>query len=96
MPFIRRRRIPLPLEHMPQMPPALRARNLRAVHAQRAVRVPLHRAGDAVEVGGPAAAGFEFVGCGVEGCGASCACLYQKKNISGDSFSCFIERWSLT
>ena len=28
-----------------------------------------HRAGDVVEVGGPAAAGFEFVGRFVEGCG---------------------------
>ena len=67
MPLIRRRRIPLPLEHMPQMPSALRACDLRPLHPKSAVRVPGHGAGDAVEVGGPTAAGFKLVGSCVEG-----------------------------
>ncbi len=67
MPLIRRRRVPLPLEHMPQMPAALGARDLGARHAEGAVRVADNGAGDAVEVGGPAAAGLELVRGAVEG-----------------------------
>lgn len=37
------------------------AHNLRPLHAERAVRVSRHRAGDVVEVRGPAAARFELV-----------------------------------
>ena len=75
MPLIRRRRISFPLKHMAQMATALRARNLRAIHAEGAVGVSLHGTRNAVEVGGPAAAGFEFVVGGVEGCLAGCAGL---------------------
>lgn len=71
MPLIRRRRIPLALEHMAQMAPAVAAHNLRARHAEGAVRVPRHGAGDAVEIGGPAAPGLELVRRAVEGRGAA-------------------------
>ncbi len=67
MPLIRRRRVTLPLEHMPQMPAALGARDLRARHAEGAVRVADDGAGDAVEIRGPAAAGLELVRGPVEG-----------------------------
>lgn len=52
---------PLPLEHMPQVPPAVRARNLRPHHAQRAVLEALHRAGERLEVGGPPAVRVELL-----------------------------------
>lgn len=61
MPLVRRRVIALPLEHMAQMPPAVGAHDLGAHHAVGAVLVPRHRAGDAVEVGRPAAPGRELV-----------------------------------
>lgn len=49
------------------MPPAVTTHNLRSLHPKRAIRIPLHGAGDGVEVRGPPAAGLEFVrGC-VEG-----------------------------
>lgn len=70
MPLIRRRRVPLPLKHMPQVPAAVRARNLRPCHAEGAVGVADDSAGDGIEVGGPAAAGFELMGGAVEGRGA--------------------------
>lgn len=70
MPLIRRRRVPLPLEHMPQMAPAVAAHDLSAGHAEGAVGVADDGAGDAVEVGGPAAAGLELVGGAVERGGA--------------------------
>ena len=64
---------------MPQVPPAFRARDLGARHAERAVGVAGDGAGDGVKVGGPAAAGFELVGRGVEGRVAGCAFLVAKK-----------------
>ena len=66
MPLIRRRRIPLPLKHMSQMPSTITTHNLRAIHPKRAIRMPRHRPGDTIEVCGPAASGFEFVRCAVE------------------------------
>lgn len=70
MPLIRRRRVPFALEHMAQVAAAVAADDLSARHAEGAVRVPDDGAGDAVEVGGPAAAGFELVGGAVERGGA--------------------------
>lgn len=70
MPLIRRRRIPLALEHMSQMTPAVGAQDLGALHAERAVGVAGDGARDAVEVGGPAATRFELVGGAVERGGA--------------------------
>lgn len=49
------------------MSPAVTTHNLRPLHPKRAIRIPLHRAGDGIKVRGPTAAGLEFVrGC-VEG-----------------------------
>ena len=79
MPLIRRRRIPLPLEHMPQMPSALTAHNLRARHAERTIGVPGHGAGDVVKVGGPAAAGLELVVGFVEGGAAAGAAVDARR-----------------
>ena len=64
---------------MPQVPPAFRARDLGARHAERGVGVAGDGAGDGVKVGGPAAAGFELVGRGVEGRVAGCAFLMVKE-----------------
>lgn len=70
MPLIRRRLIPLPLKHMTQMAPTIRTYNLRPRRAHRPIHAPLHGPRDAVKVRGPAAAGRELVGCGVQGRGA--------------------------
>ena len=67
MPLVRRRRVPLPLEHVPEVAAALAAGDLGARHAERGVGVPGHGAGEGVEVGGPAAAGFELVRRAVQG-----------------------------
>lgn len=67
VPLVRRRRVPLPLEHMPQVPAAVGADDLGALHAERGVEVPVDRPGDAVVVGGPAAAGLELVRGAVQG-----------------------------
>jgi len=61
MPLIRGRVIPLALKHMPQMPPALRAHNLRPCHAKRAICMSFDGAGNGVKEGRPSAAGLEFV-----------------------------------
>lgn len=61
MPLIRRRLIPLPLEHMPQMPPAVITHNLRPLHPKRIICKPLHSTRNRVKVRGPAAAGLELV-----------------------------------
>lgn len=53
------------------MTPAVTAHDLRPLHPERPVHVPDHRAGDGVEEGRPAAAGFELVGGFVEGCRAA-------------------------
>lgn len=60
---------------MAQVPAAAGADDLRARHAERAVRVAGHGAGEGVEVGGPAAAGLELVRGAVEGRGAGGAGL---------------------
>lgn len=75
MPLIRRRRIPLPLKHMPQVSPTITTHNLRALHPKRAIRMPRHGPRDAVEIRGPSAPGFEFVRRAVEGCGAGGAAV---------------------
>lgn len=67
MPLIRRRREPLPLKDMAQMPAAVGAHNLCPHGEQGAVLMALDGAGDAVKVGGPAAAAAEFVRGFVEG-----------------------------
>jgi len=50
------------------MSAAVGAHNLRPLHAETRVRVSRHRAGEAVEVRRPAAAGLELVVCFVQGC----------------------------
>lgn len=70
MPLIRRGRIPLPLKHMPQMPPTLGTHNLRPRHPKRAIRMPRHRAGDTIEVRRPSATTLELVARFVQGRGA--------------------------
>lgn len=67
MPLVGRCRVALALEDMAQMAAAVRTDNLRAGHAQRAIGVARHRAGNGIEEGGPAAAGFELVARLVEG-----------------------------
>lgn len=61
MPLVRRRLIPLPLEHMTQMAPARCARDLSPLHPPRPIDVPVHRARQTVEVSRPAAPALEFV-----------------------------------
>jgi hypothetical protein len=61
MPLICRRRIPLTLENMTQMTPAVTTHNLRPLHPKRAIRVSGHRTGDRVKVRRPAAPGLEFM-----------------------------------
>lgn len=61
MPLICRRRIPLALEDMAQMTPAVTTHNLRPLHPKRAIRMSSHGAGDRVKVRRPAAAGLEFM-----------------------------------
>lgn len=73
MPFVRWRREPLALKDMSQMAPAVRTGDFNTGHAEAPVLVPGHCARDTVEVGRPPAAGFELVGCFVEGSGAACA-----------------------
>jgi len=71
MPLVRRVRITLPLEHMSQMAPTVCAHNLCPRHAERAVSVSCHCAGNVVKVRRPAAARLEFVVGFVEGCVAT-------------------------
>jgi hypothetical protein len=73
MSLIRRRIIPLPFKDMAQMPTAVAAHDLRALHTERLVRMSRHRAGDAVKVRGPAAAALELVVGLVERRAAGCA-----------------------
>lgn len=61
MPLVRRRRIPLPLENMAQMPPTITAHNLRARHAERAVHVARDSARQGIEERGPATTGFKLM-----------------------------------
>lgn len=67
MPLVRRRRVAFPLEHVAQVAPAPAAGDFGARHAERGVGVAGDGAGEGVEVGGPAAAGFELVRRAVEG-----------------------------
>lgn len=62
MSLVRRRRVPLPLEHMSQMPSTIATHDFRPGHPERAIRMPRHRARDAIEIGRPSAAGLELVG----------------------------------
>lgn len=61
VPLIRGRGEPLALEDMAQVPAAVGAVDLDALHKQAVVLVALHGAGDAVEVGRPAAPAGELV-----------------------------------
>lgn len=88
MPLIRRRRVPLPLKHMPQMPSTVITDNLRPHHPKRTILVPLHRAGDRVEVRRPAAPGLELVRGFVEGCVAAGAGVYALFWVVGVVFAC--------
>lgn len=83
MPLIRRRRVSLSFEYMPQMSTTFRANNLCPLHTEGAVRMPSHSAWDRIEVCRPAAAGLELVGCAVERCFTGCAFLWGK--VSGTS-----------
>lgn len=67
MPLVRGRREPLAFEDMTKMAAAVGAHDLGAGHAEAAVLVAGHGAGDAVEVGWPAAARRELVRGLVEG-----------------------------
>ena len=70
MPLISRRRIPLSLKHMTQMPPTITTHNLRPLHPKRPIHMPRHSSGDSVKESRPSAPGFEFLVSGVQGCGA--------------------------
>lgn len=67
VPLVRRRVVPLALEDVAEVPAAVGAHNLGAGHAQRAVLVAHHGAGDGIVVGRPAAARLELVVRLVEG-----------------------------
>lgn len=66
MPLIRRRVVTLTLEHMAQVPAAVSTDDLRPLHAERAVCMSGDGAGNAVEIGWPSTARFEFMVGGVE------------------------------
>lgn len=55
------------------MASAVRTHDLRSLHAERAIGVASHSAGDVVEIGGPSASGFELVVCFVKRRVAGCA-----------------------
>lgn len=61
MPLVRGRRIPLSFEYMSQMASAVRAHNLRPLHAKCAICVSCDCARNVVKVRRPAAARLEFV-----------------------------------
>lgn len=67
VPLVGRRGVSLALEDVPQVSTAVAANNLRSLHAESAVGMPCHSAGDGVEERGPAAAGLELVLRGVNG-----------------------------
>lgn len=67
MPLIRRRGKALALEDMAQVTPTVGTHNLGPHREERAVLVAHHGTGDAVKVGGPAAAAAELVRGLVEG-----------------------------
>ena len=61
MPLVDRIVVPLPLEYMSQVTPAVAAYDLCPGHAERAVGVSCDGAGNVVVVRGPAAAGLELM-----------------------------------
>jgi hypothetical protein len=67
VPLVRRRRVPLPLEHVAQVAAAARAHDLGALHAEGAVAPAQDGPGHGVEEGRPAAAAAELVRGAVEG-----------------------------
>ena len=62
MPLIRRRRIPLPFKHMPQMAATVTTHNLRPRHPKRDIRMPRHRPRNAIEIRRPPTTRLEFMG----------------------------------
>lgn len=52
--------VPFTLKHMTQVASAIRTHDLRALHAERAIRMALYGAGDVVKVCRPAAAGLNL------------------------------------
>ena len=75
MSLIRRRRISLPLEHVPQMSPTITTHNFRPLHPKGTIRMPRHGTRNAVKVRRPPASGFELVRCAVQGRGAGGAAV---------------------
>lgn len=61
MSLVRRRRIPLSLEHMSQMPATVTTHDLRPRHSKRPVLMPRHRTRERIEEGGPSTSGLELV-----------------------------------
>lgn len=88
MPLIRRSRIPLALENMPQVPPTVTAGNLRPLHAKRAIRMPGDSPRDGIKVSRPAAPGLELLVRRVEGCMAACAGVDALGWVVGVVFAC--------
>ncbi len=70
VPLIRWCRVPFALEHMPQMPSAVRAYDFRPLHPERAVDVPCHGARNGVVESRPAAPRLELLFRGIERRGA--------------------------
>ena len=68
MPLISRGRVSLALEHMSEVTSAVGAHDLDPFHAERAVDMSRHSAGDRIEERRPAAPGLELLVCGVERC----------------------------
>ena len=68
--------VPLTLENITEMTPAIRTYDLGPLHAKSRIGMSRHGSGDAVEIGGPSTSGFEFM-CGlVQRCIAARACVY--------------------
>ena len=64
MPLVRRCRIPLALENMPEMASAVRAHNLCTGHAEGRICVSGHSTGDRIEICWPSTATLKLViGC---------------------------------
>lgn len=83
MSLICRRRIPLSLENMSQMSSTIATSDFRTLHAEGGVRMSRYGTGDRVEVRGPAATRFKFVGCFVKGMMAGYAGLFDSISVSG-------------
>lgn len=63
MSLISRSRIPLALEDVAQMAPAVRTSDLRPLHPERAICVSGYSLRDGIKVRRPPTARLEFVGC---------------------------------